>query len=148
MGTDYLEMKGNATTCPLCSHDHGTFIELNHAIQSANKVNGQGDSNLDELRQSIESLQADIVLLNEKIEHQNLNRRNAEHVVEAYNALANDLQFDINSSLQKPEDQLQSIHNLLAIQNEWKRQLEIIENQLQVFDETGFSNTEIIRAEL
>lgn len=148
LGKDFLGMNGNATTCPLCKHEHGTHIELTHAIQSANSVNGQGDSNLDELRQSIESLQADIDLLNEKIEHQDLNRRNAEHVAEAYMELANDLQFDINANLEKPEDQLQSIHNLMAAQKEWKRHQDMIQNQLQVFDETGFSNNEIIRAEL
>lgn len=148
LGKDFLQMNGNATTCPLCKHEHSTHIELTQAIQSANPVNGQGDSSLDELRQSIEALQSDIDLLNKQIEHQDLNRRNVEQVEEAYIVLANDLQFDVDASLKKPEEQLQSIHNLLSAQNEWKEQRDMTHDQLQVFDETGFSNNEIIQAEL
>lgn len=96
LGKDFLEMNGNTTTCPLCKHEHGTHIELTNAIQSANSVNGQGDSSLDELRQSIEALQADINLLNKQIEHQDLNRRNVKQVEEAYMVLANDLQFNVS----------------------------------------------------
>lgn len=148
LGTDFLQINGNSTTCPLCKHEHGTHIALTHAIQSAMSVNDQGESNLDELRQSVESIQADIDLLNRKLKHQELNRRNVEHVAEAYMELVNDLSIDINVNLQKPEDQLQSLHNLLAEQNEWKMQRDMTQNQLHILDKTGFSNNEIIRAEL
>ncbi|OLN27214.1 hypothetical protein [Desulfosporosinus metallidurans] len=148
LGKDFLEKDTHAITCPLCKHDYGTHIKLAQAIQSANSVSWQGDNGLDVLRQSIEVLQVDVDLLNKQIKQQDLNKRNVEQVNEAYMVLANDPQFDVDANQKNPEEQLQTIHNLLAAQNEWKEQRNTTHDQLLVFDNTGFSNNEIIQAEL
>ncbi|WP_176786165.1 hypothetical protein [Desulfosporosinus hippei] len=148
IGKDFLEIDRTTITCPLCKHNHGTHIQLTEAIQSANAMSGQEDNSLNVLRQRIEDLQADIDLLNNQLKQQDLTKRDVKQVNEAYMELANDLLFELDASQKNPEEQLQNIHNVLAAQNEWQEQLNIIRDQLQVLDNIGFSNTEIIQAEL
>ncbi len=148
LGNDFLEIDANSTTCPLCKHDHGTHSELTRVIQSAKSVSEAGENNIDELHKIVGSLQTDISLLDQKIGLQNTNSWNVEQVAEAYVEIAKDLLFDFNIHLKKPEDQLQSLQSLLREQSEWKSQRDVMQNQLNVLDEIGFSNNTIIRAEL
>ncbi|MBP1990559.1 hypothetical protein [Paenibacillus eucommiae] len=149
LGTNFLDLKEEATVCPLCKHEHGSNQALSDAIHAAMSANVQGESNADELRNNVEALQEEREQLRRRIEQQTINRQNIEQLAEVYEELLADPALDLDAAMQMPKDQWLVIQQLLTeTMGRWQEQQDIAHKELQALDEAGYGQQPIIRAEL